>query len=829
MVSSSRPSRASTFEFAVLCAGLLLLSAILPLFPWGTPTPPALRFPSSPDVGSGQRNPSPVPPTSGTAAHGRPVPVRSTLSTRSSDPPYWSNVSSTGALSPGVTYGSAIAYDPVANTTVFVGGDSPTSLGSYWTYNNFTWSAPSMGIPEDFPGIAYDSSDSELIAFGGGAPVHGEVGTTVPTNATYAFSAGAWVNLTSNLSLSPPSSGAPFMASDPGSEGALLLDPVGPTNGSQTWLFSNGSWENLTATAGTPPPGPAGADSVMAFDPGAGAVVFFGGSFPGPGYAVPTNETWEFEDGRWTDLNITGPSLPAGSEQTMAYDGPIGAMVDLVAPVYLYAENGSPPYQDWEFLGGAWFNETSYLPTTPPIGFDPVSVWDPADGYLLYMTGGAYGQSWTLGATPLSTRLTLSSSLLDEGFVVYLSVTVIGGAPPFRYSYSGLPPGCSTQSEPDLACAPTSPGNFSISVVVQDSYNATASSTANLTVGGPFTATGPLVSPGSFYLGTSVEFSVAVSGGLPPYVYDWDLPVSNCNPPDAPSVRCTVNQLGSTTIEVLVSDRAGNDEPAVSESVSVVNRPSIVTFTPSAPVVEAGSALAWNVNVSGGALPLTFAYSGLPGGCTSMNTSNLTCHPSASGTFNVSVQVTDALGGIVRASVGVTVVAALAISAEEISPNPAPLGSTVTFNYTVSGGERPFHSVWAGLPPGCVASQAVFSCPMNTSGTFDVELTLRDAFGGVADSNVTLQVPASSGPSGSGSPFSAVPTWGWAIIAFAVLALAAVVMLDRQRRRSTPEPEPPSTEIELDGSELAVAPAPTVVEGDAPEGESEGRAGTPPE
>ncbi|MCI4372462.1 MAG: hypothetical protein L3K02_02285 [Thermoplasmata archaeon] len=716
---------------------------------------------------------------------------------------YWSNITGLGAAIPGTTFGGAMAFDPASNTTVFLGGDSAGVTGLAWSYRNFTWSSSFPGVPEIFPALAYDGSGADLIAFGGGAPIPSEPGSTVPTNATYGFSGGVWANLTPALSASPPAGAQPLMASDPADGYAVLLDPVGSPNSSQTWTYENGSWTNLTGTAGTPPPGPTGADSVMAYDPAVGAVIFFGGSVPGPGYALATNETWEFRAGQWTNLNISGPDFNTGATQTLAFDGGSNAMVDLVAPAYLYSENGSPSYEDWQFLAGAWSNRTPYLPTTPPIGFDPLSEWDAADGYVLYEVGGIGSQSWALGSTPLRAGLAVESSPVDIGNSLTLSTVVTGGAPPLRYTYSGLPPGCTSASLPTLVCLPTGTGNFTVRVSVEDFTNVTANVTAGVQVEARLVASGPLVSTHIAYVGEVVVYSVTVSGGLPPYAFAWNVPSTNCTAPDVPTFNCTANVVGTFPVSVNVTDSTATGSANDSGDLTVVAIPAILSFVASPNPVEVGQPLEFNASLVGGALPLLYNFSGLPTGCLARSVPNWNCAPTGPGSYNVTVSVTDALGTVVRATAEITVVAPLAIAELGISPNPAPAGSVVIFSYTVAGGEAPIHSAWTDLPPGCIASQTAFDCVMNTTGSFDVGLTLRDALGGVARSNLTLIVAAPGGTSETPSGFELVPLWAWAALGLAGIAAIFLVVRGRERWHRS---DPGDPHVEGEGSEPGANP-----------------------
>ena len=70
-----------------------------------------------------------------------------------------------------------------------------------------------------------------------------------------------------------------------------------------------------------------------------------------------------------------------------------------------------------------------------------------------------------------STSVSLSEnrSNLDVGERIQFASTATGGSPPYSYSYSGLPLGCTSQNTPLLNCTPTVNGTFSVSVNVSDS------------------------------------------------------------------------------------------------------------------------------------------------------------------------------------------------------------------------------------------------------------------------------------------------------------------------------------------------------------------------
>ncbi len=307
---------------------------------------------------------------------------------------------------------------------------------------------------------------------------------------------------------------------------------------------------------------------------------------------------------------------------------------------------------------------------------------------------------------PLVTGFTATPSRLTLGNATQLHVSTTGGSPPLTYAYAGLPPGCKTGDVANLNCTPSTSGNFTVRVVVNDSLSRTANATVLLTV-------------------------------LPRSV-----------------------------------------TPLVIEAFTV--NPSVVT---------PGSMTNLTVNVSGGAQPYTYQYSGLPSGCSSANRSTLGCRPSTPGTYLISVLVTDARGSMASKNTTLAVgtclycpVPPLSIHSFTATPSILSLGGWTNLSVSASGGLPPYRYAYSGLPTGCgTANLSTLSCHPTASGSFTVRVTVTDATGRSAQANLTITVQPASGA--SGSPLTNLELW----VALGVVAAAVVVtVLWIRRSRRTP-------------------------------------------
>ena len=255
-----------------------------------------------------------------------------------------------------------------------------------------------------------------------------------------------------------------------------------------------------------------------------------------------------------------------------------------------------------------------------------------------------------------------------------------------------------------------------------------------------------IANPSSIVLGNSTIFSVTVTGGTLPFSYAYSGLPGGCATGSLANLSCTPTSTGSYTVQVNVTDAKGywtTASTTLNVNAPSQGGPSITTFTAKPNPVTLGSSTTLSLGVSGGTAPYVERYQGLPTGCQSQSTEQLTCTPTISGSFTVVVTVTDAQGRsandslvlVVQAPSGYPTVSLVA------TPSSLVLGNSTTFTASASGGKSPYAYAYTGLPTGCSSSNIPsLTCTPSAAGTFTVYVTVTDANAHTASSSVTVTV-----------------------------------------------------------------------------------------
>jgi hypothetical protein len=167
--------------------------------------------------------------------------------------------------------------------------------------------------------------------------------------------------------------------------------------------------------------------------------------------------------------------------------------------------------------------------------------------------------------------------------------------------------------------------------------------------------------------GETIVLSVTAAGGSGIYHFAWiDLP-AGCSSSNSPFVICTPTAGGNVSVSAVVTDSIGDQALSGSLAIGVASRAAIQGVAISPASVSLGGSVAISVAETGGLLPLTFSYLGLPPGCLSSNSTQLNCTPTAAGTYAVVAEVVDRLGITALGSASLSVV-----TPTTVVPPPAP-------------------------------------------------------------------------------------------------------------------------------------------------------------
>ena len=378
-----------------------------------------------------------------------------------------------------LTYDAADGY-----VVMFVGDSPPTSPlqpTETWTFHADTWTAlnlSSSAIPPAVMGeqLVYDSSLEEAIMFSGAVSASGGWSHY---NTTWAWSHGTWANITSSLSVSPSPRDSYGLAYDSTSSELVLFggasaECLGPEDCSthllnDTWTFGASGWTNVTPQLGPSPR----ISMVMADDPANGTVVLFGGSDNEStiiGSELGDTWAWSGANDTWT---IVYPWVPLAIPIVIASPDP----VLFGGPVNLTAEEtgGTPPYAyAWTFgdggTGGNLQEITHAYTTNGP--FTVVvsvrdAVGDSAQGSLnlTVLLEALVVASVTSGSPPLTVRFTGSA---------------VGGSAPYAYAWS-FGDGSTGSDAQNPVHTFNGSGVYTVELTVTDSRGSGATQTVRVT------------------------------------------------------------------------------------------------------------------------------------------------------------------------------------------------------------------------------------------------------------------------------------------------------------------------------------------------------------
>jgi PKD repeat protein len=381
----------------------------------------------------------------------------------------------------------------------------------------------------------------------------------------------------------------------------------------------------------------------------------------------------------------------------------------------------------------------SLVGLTVPVLLLLVAAWFSAGA----LSTGAGGGSVSLRAVPASGSFYASPNPVDLHRQTTFDASGLCSTSTCDYSYSGLPPGCSSADTAQLSCSPSSTGTFGVEATASSACVVVClenNGTTTLVVNPDPSISSLSASPNPANVGESVTFTASVSGGTSPLTYTWSGLPSSCSSADSATLDCTPTSSGTYGVGLTVGDAAGGQASA-SVSLSVNGALSISSFTVSPSHAALGQKVDFQLSTSGGVSPLSYAYSGLPPGCKTADTATLSCTPTSPGTYPVLATVTDSGGNRATATATVTVSGGPAVSSASWSPAPVDVGQSTTLTVSVSGGASPYSYSYSNLPPGCSSSDsATITCTPSGAGTVTTDVTVQDSSGSTARGSASITV-----------------------------------------------------------------------------------------
>ena len=568
----------------------------------------------------------------------------------------WTQITSNLTKSPPSIVYSAAAYDARDHYMVLFGGDhsdySPTAetwiLGPS-LYGSLTVSPGAIDIGQPLTVNATPIAFSQYVnysypALPPGCVSENETPLVCHPNATGTFP--VEVDLSDSTGSVLPLAGSVVVNSDP----AILSYEVTPTTvtrGAPVLLSVNatGGTGALTYRYSGLPPGCGSANSEnLSCTPSSSAK---------GNYAIVA--TVSDQVGWSVNRSLT---LHVNAQPGFASVKASRTTVDANQPFTVWANetNGTAPFTyRYDGLPSACPSvNASTFTCTPTVSTLAIITATVTDAFGFSAVGGV---NVTVNPDPAFESIGIAPTVIDPSTPITLWINATGGTGALAYSFTGEPPGCSFTTAPVNQCTPLAPGNFTIEITVRDTLGYSVTESIALTVELPLSVGTVAATPASLDAGQTLNLTVAASGGTAPYTTSWTgLPAGCTAVAGALSVECAPHIAGTYPVDVTVTDVAGVSVSA-DTIVIVTADPSLTSFGATPESVEVGQAVQFVAEPAGGSGVFSFAFAGLPSGCTSVNSSILTCRPSAPGSFNITLTATDSAGLAAKASVLLTVTA----------------------------------------------------------------------------------------------------------------------------------------------------------------------------
>ncbi len=369
-------------------------------------------------------------------------------------------------------------------------------------------------------------------------------------------------------------------------------------------------------------------------------------------------------------------------------------------------------------------------------------------GVSVVITDGIGRQVSTTVLVPILAGLLPGSVTLIEGptltgELVTFSAATTGGVGPYEVRWGGLPTGCAAATSALEACNATQTGIKTITANVTDADGATASEAALQVVFRPPLVVILAATRVRLDVGQSLNLTATVSGGTGGYTFVWSGLPTGCSANGTNALACSPKVSGNWTVTVTATDAGGFDTGVATVVLESFGSLWVSVPTSSKPSIDLGQMVTFNTRWSGGAAPYAFLWGGLPVGCAATVNASLVCQPTRTGTFHVSIALTDGNANeATNASLNFTVFADPVVRQIQATPSISiDVGQLARFYANMTGGSGGFQYAWNGLPPGCLPSNSAYlNCTPVAPGPTVIRVTVFDSNGVVANGSLPYVV-----------------------------------------------------------------------------------------
>ncbi|HKS59261.1 MAG TPA: kelch repeat-containing protein, partial [Thermoplasmata archaeon] len=230
----------------------------------------------------------------------------------------WTNLTANLTTSPPARYRGTMAYDGHDHYVLLYGGTHDTSTASpyndTWTFVNQTWTNITKKVTSNLPGrlragMTYDAADGYILMFGGCTSA------SCPTADTWKYVNHTWTSLTGSLTTAPSARVYSQLTYDARDGYAVLFGGGQSTAGPgdrDTWAFTGGAWKNISGGLSGMPPA-RGFDE-LAYDGAANLTLMFSGYYDST--TALLNDTWSFGPEIVGTASTNPPQMDLGQSAT---------------------------------------------------------------------------------------------------------------------------------------------------------------------------------------------------------------------------------------------------------------------------------------------------------------------------------------------------------------------------------------------------------------------------------------------------------------------------------------------------------------------------------